>query len=484
VRVSIDFKLRDFCYPWFILRLWAQFQRSQWFSQEEFIRYQGQRLRQVVAHAYENVPYYRDLFRRLGLTPADVRMPADLPKIPTLSKATLRANFPLLRAATRERFRPVEVWTSGTSGEPTRVLMDKPANVLEFVYYWRHWGWAGYRLGDRFAELSSHFFLREESRARSFAHRQRLSGRLLLNSLALSPESVPIFARKLREHRSLFLKGIASALYYFALFFREQGVSDIALKAIFSTGEALLAWQRRVIENVFHCKVYDSYGHMERTVAISECPEGGLHIIPEYGILELVKREPLKRPPGAIGKAYTAAVVGTSLHNFSMPLLRYEVGDVVEVEEPDLVCACGRTMPRVRRIVGRQEDAIVAPDGRVVTTLFIVFEEVPGIMQGQIVQDAVDRLQVLVVRGPDYTAESEGQLLRYLRRFVGPDMAIELAYFSHDAFRREAGEGKFRTVISRLGSALAGTSGATQPGATESAHETATADQGRPVTTP
>jgi phenylacetate-CoA ligase len=485
VRVSIDFKFRDFCYPWSILRLRAQFQRSQWFSQEEFIRYQGQRLHQVVAHAYENVPYYRDLFQRLRLTPADVRTPADLPKIPMLSKTALRENFPLLRATTKERFRPLEVWTSGTSGEPTRVLMDKPANVLEFVYYWRHWGWAGYRLGDRFAELSSHFFLREESRARSFAHRHRLSGRLLLNSLALSPEAVPVFAREMREHRSLFLKGIASALYYFALFFREQGVSDIALKAIFSTGEALLAWQRRMIENVFHCKVYDSYGHMERTVAISECPEGGLHINPEYGILELVKREPLKRPPGAVGKAYTAAVVGTSLHNFSMPLLRYEVGDVVEVEEPDLECACGRAMPRVRRIIGRQEDAIVAPDGRVVTTLFIVFEEIPGVVQGQIIQEAVDRLQVRVVRGSGYTAESEGQLFRYLRRFVGPDMAIDLAYFSQDAFRRKVGDGKFRTVISRLGNVVASTSGAAQPADTGSARETATADHpGRPIRTP
>ena len=157
--MSIDFKLRDFCYPLSILRLRREFERSQWFPREMLIRDQERRLRHIVAHAYENVPYYRDAFRALDLTPADIRTLSDLTKIPTLSKASLRTHFPDLMAANRARFHPRAARTSGTSGEPVRFLIDKQANVLEFVYYWRHWSWAGYRLGDRFAELSSYAFL-------------------------------------------------------------------------------------------------------------------------------------------------------------------------------------------------------------------------------------------------------------------------------------------------------------------------------------
>jgi phenylacetate-CoA ligase len=447
--MTIEFKIRDFCYPLAVLRLRAFFERSQWFSQEELVRYQEQRLRTIVAHAYEAVPYYRDVFRRLRLTPADVRTLADLSKIPPLSKATLRAEFPRLQAINKARFRPREVRTSGTSGAPCRLLMDKPANVLEFAYYWRHWSWAGYRLGQRFAELTSDFFLKEESRAGQLVHVQGWTGRLLLNSLALDPDTVTTFARALRSYRPHFLKGIASALYYFALFCREKGIKDIAFQGIFSTGEVLTALQRRTIEEVFGGQVYDSYGHMERTVAVSECPRSGLHINPEYGILELADRVLLESRPGR-GGVYTAKVIGTSLHNLSMPLLRYEVGDVLEFEEPDPVCACGRAMPRIRRIAGRQEDVVVGSDGRVITTLFVLFDQVPGVAQGQIIQEAVDRLRVRVVRGPGYSARSEAELLRRLRRFVGPDMAVDFEYLSRDALRRESEPGKFRMVISRI----------------------------------
>jgi phenylacetate-CoA ligase len=308
----------------------------------------------------------------------------------------------------------------------------------------------GYRLGDRFAELSSYTFLRDESRSRRPFLFQKLAGRLLLNSLALSPGIVSEFARALRAYRPRFLKGTASALSYLAVFFREAGVDDVRFQGVFSTGEVLTARQRRTIEEVLGGKVYDSYGHMERTVAVSECPEGGLHINIEYGILETVERVPLDpQPPGA-GVTYTARVVGTSLHNFSMPLLRYEVGDLVEVEEPDPSCACGRGLPRIRRVIGREGDAIETPDGKIVTTIFIVFDKVSGVAQGQVIQEALDRLRLRVVRGPGYSARSEEDLLRYVRRFVGPGMAVEIEYLSHDDFRREAGDGKFRTVVSRV----------------------------------
>ncbi len=445
--MTVEFRIRDFCYPWSLFRLRGEFERSQWWSEQELTLYQEERLRQVVTHAFKHVPYYRDLFQQHGLKPASIRTLGDLPRIPILSKNTLRREFERLRAAGRDGR---ELRTSGTNGAPVRVLMDKSANVLEFVYYWRDFSWAGYRLGDRFAELTSHFFLKDKSRTGQLIHRQRLTGRLLLNSLRLGRENVRLFAGALRDFRPRFLKGIASALYYFALFLRELRVDDIALQAVFSTGEILTRHQRATIEGTFHCKVYDLYGHMERTVAVSECPKGSLHIHPEYGILELANKVPAWPALPTGGRIYQARVVGTSLHNFCMPLLRYDVGDVVEVTESRSPCPCGRRMPRLHRILGRQEDVVIRPDGQVVTALFIAFEKVPEVAQGQIVQTDRDRLCIRVVRNPQYTAESEAELLSCLRRFVGPEMAIEFEYLTPGAFHEEMGAGKFRMIVSQL----------------------------------
>ncbi len=445
--MSVAFRLRDFCYPLALLRLRASFARSQWFTAERLRAHQDERLRATIAHAYHHVPYYHDLFQRLRLMPADVRTVADLTRLPLLSKETLRAEFPRLQARDARRYHPQVYQTSGTSGVPVRFLLDKPANVLEFVYYWRHWSWAGYRLGRRFAELSSAFFLRSEELARRPYHYQRAYGRLLLNSLSFSPDTIDTYARALYEYRPRFLKGTASALYFFALFLRERGLRAPAMQGVFSTGEMLLEGQRRLIEEVFGGKVYDSYGHMERTVAVSECPCGGLHINPEYGVLELVDRQPLHTPADDTRRhVYRARVVGTSLHNRAMPLLRYDVGDWVEVEEPAAPCSCGRAMPRVHRILGRREDVIATPDGRVVPTLFIVFDQVPGVSLGQVAQEEPDRLVARVVRGPEYTADSEAELLRLLRRFVGPAMQVTIEYPSGEALRRRTA-GKFRTVV-------------------------------------
>jgi phenylacetate-CoA ligase len=446
--MSIDFRFREFFYPIDLIRLRRRFERSQWFSPEEQARDQEGRLRRIIEQAYYRVPYYHDLFRRLKLLPEDIRTADDLRKLPTLSKATLRGEFPRLQATDSRRYHPRPAQTSGSSGEPLRFLLDKQSRVLEFVYYWRHWSWAGYRLGHRFAELGSHYFLRDESRAGQVCRYQPSTGRLLLNGLEIGPERVREYARAMHTYRPMFLKAMASALYYFAFFLREAGIRGFGLRGAFSTGELLMPHQRRLIEEVFGCRVLDSYGHMERTVAISECPEGGLHINPDYGVLELVQRPRVATAPEE-GRVTTAEVVGTSLHNFSMPLLRYEVGDLVELDEDPHRCPCGRAMPRVRRINGRREDAIITPGGRVVTTLFIVFDKVPGIAQGQVIQEDVDELRIRIVRNPDYTERSEDLLLGLLRCFVGPRMKLRLEYSSRDALHR-AGSEKFRTILSRI----------------------------------
>jgi phenylacetate-CoA ligase len=134
-----------------------------------------------------------------------------------------------------------------------------------------------------------------------------------------------------------------------------------------------------------------------------------------------------------------------------MPLVRYDTGDLAELSLEPTSCSCGRYMPRIRRINGRQQDAITTPDGRVITSVFVVFDKIPGVLSGQIIQYEPARLLVRIARTEQYDSRSEARLSHLLTQFVGPQMSIEFAYVDPDSFGFGRGT-KYRAVISYVSS--------------------------------
>jgi phenylacetate-CoA ligase len=248
----------------------------------------------------------------------------------------------------------------------------------------------------------------------------------------------------IRRYRPHHLKGTPSAVGQFAALLQGFGVDDVRFRSIFCTGEMLLPATRRLIGDTFRAPVFDGYGHMERTVAICECPAGSLHVNPEYGVLEIADETT------AIDRGTRRGLaVGTGLHCFAMPLIRYETGDVIEYETLPSRCGCGRGLPRILRIEGRWNDAIVTPDGRRITALFLAIDRALGIRRGQIVQDLPDHLRVRVAPAPDWSREREQDLVRSLREFVGSEMRITIECESEESIRPASGR-KWRTVVSQL----------------------------------
>ncbi|MEP6914167.1 MAG: hypothetical protein ABJC89_00915 [Acidobacteriota bacterium] len=415
--MAIHFRPLDFLQPFSLLRYRSLLSAAQWWPPERVRQFQMKRLQAVLRHAESRVPFYRAAWTRPGLRAADLRTPEDLARWPLLSKNQVRRHAPELTASNARRFWPSAVSSTGSTGPPTTVLLDRSTNLLEFAFYWRHWGWFGYRLGDRFAQLSW-----SEFSGPSASHPTRTqpgTGRLMLNARALSHERVAAFAGAMCRHRTRFLKGHPSALLHVALFIRSAGLDIPPLRAVFSTGEVLEPGMRTVIQEVFQAPVADAYGTMERVVAACECPAGRMHLNADYGCWELIDEPP---DPGS-GRRL-ARVVGTGLHNFSMPLVRYETGDLVEADGPPGPCPCGRSLPTIGRLLGRSVDAIVTPEGRVVTVAAIVFNIAPAIVQGQLVQEDLDRINVRVLPTPAFGADAERRLVEEVRSLVGPSMKI------------------------------------------------------------
>lgn len=453
--MAIVFRIRDFFHPLLIGRLCREFERNQRASPEELARWQMDRLGQILEHACNHVPHYRTVFDAAGLCPADIRTVEDLKNLPVLSRAQARESGTALHASCRRGLHPVENHTSGTSGTPFTMLHDKYANALEFVYYWRHWNWAGYKLGDPFAELGSSFFL--SRRSDDISAWQPHLRRLHLCSHQVSLSNAPAMARELERRKCVLLKGVASTVYHLALSLREAGLKLRPLRGVISTGEMLLPHQRALIEEVFGCLVFDSYGHMERAVAISQCEKGGRHVNSDYGVLEFTNIR-----PSPDGTTLLADGIGTGLHNRIMPFIRYETGDTFELFRDPQPCPCGRTFPLVKAIHGRQEECVVTPDGRFLTSLFMLPEFVIGLQETQFVQDKADRLTIRVVAGSGFDAFQEERLLSFTRRLTGPSMQVRVARCQQDELIR-ASSGKSRTVIPWQSSVTGGNPASTIP---------------------
>ena len=438
--MPIDFRLRSYLHPHRILRLRRVLERAQWMSRKELQAYQLRQLNRIIGHARTNVPYYRETFDALGLVPGELRSLEDLRSFPVLTKADLRRQGDRLLARGAERFSPEWHRTSGSTGAPVRFALDRASNALEFCYYWRFFGWAGYRLGDRFAELGSLHFITQPRLADSLVHWQPLYRRLMINSARISRERLDEVIAAIRRYRPRYLKGMASAVYHLARDVMDAERYDLHFDAVFSTGEVLLGSHRTVIAQAFECPVLDSYGHMERTVAICQCPQGGYHVNSDYGLLQY--SDVREAPDGTrLGR-----VEGTSLYNMAMPLIRYDVGDDVGLLPGDPSCPCGRSLPLVKGVHGRTTDTIRTPDGRFLTAMFALFEMVDGVRAGQIHQETTARLNILVVPDDDWTAEHREKLLLLGRRFVGEGMALSVTLARDDDLVRDP-SGKLRAVI-------------------------------------
>lgn len=439
--MSIDFKSKDFFYPLSILKFRSFLEKSQWSKKERLEEYQLKRLQIILKQAYEKVPYYQKLFRESGISPTDIASLEDLKKIPLLSKNDLRKNIKRLTADNALKFKPHLYRTSGTSGEPLQFYLDKPSNILEFCYYWRYWSWAGYRLGSPFAEFSMHHFLNHN--LAEICQYSRLMNRLILNSTQVSYENMDTFIGAIKKYRPLFLKGAPSTLYVFCLLLEKRGSSDLYFKAVFSTGEILLPVQREKIERVLHCKILDSYGHMERTVAISQCPEGAYHVHSEYGILEVDINETFSSEGNIVGQ-----IIGTTLHNFAMPLIRYKTADLVEIDPAQKECRCGRSLPMIKSIRGRGQDIIITKDGRFITNLFVFFEFWKGILWFQLVQEELDKFSLNLVKAPDLEEKSLKIKVAELKNILGGQVSLDLEFLKLEEIT--PGGLKWRPIISRL----------------------------------
>ncbi|MCK9316763.1 AMP-binding protein [Methanoculleus sp.] len=424
--------------------MYALLQRSQRWSREELAAYQMQALSRLLDHAYENVPYYRRVFRDRGLVPGDVRTLGDLELLPFLTKEIVQANLPDLKARNYPESAFEYVRTSGSTGIPMGFYYEQGVSrAREWAFMKTQWDRVGYRFTDRCVVLRGHVV---DAASSGIYWKQALFGRwLIMSSHQMTEEALPAYIDRIRRFRPRFIQGYPSTAVILARYMREHDIEPFpTVKAVLCGSENLYPWQRNLLAETFGCRVFSWYGNSEQTVLAGECEESTrYHIFPEYGIVELIGRD--GRPvegPGAAGE-----VVATNLTNFVCPLIRYRTMDVaISAEGP---CTCGRAYPLLEKVEGRLQEFIVTRGGHLISVTPINYESgaFENIRQFQMYQEEVGELIIKVVRKPTYTEEDTRQLTRELQWQLGDEVNVHVRFV--DEIPRTRG-GKFRYLIQEL----------------------------------
>jgi len=406
-------------------------------------------------HAYATVPYYRRVWDAAGVHPADVKALADLTAFPVLTKADIRAHEAELLSGPYRGAKLRLKRTSGSTGVPLSIRVDEPAMQWKHACTIRSDQWSGYRLGQRVAKVwGNPEYLHHGWRGRL---RNRVLDRAVyLDTIHLTDLKVADFAAELRRHRPGLVFGHAHSLYLVACHLKKAGVLDIRPNGIISTAMVLHDYQRKVIAEVFGTRVTNRYGCEEVSLIASECEEhAGLHVNADNVYVEQASggRESAVScaPSGDENSRLTPAarpLLVTDLVNRAMPLIRYAIGDVAV--GAGRACSCGRGLPLLDRIEGREADYVVTPAGTLVSGISLTENFallIDGTAQVQIVQESVYDLRIRLVAGDGFGPASHVQIEKLVRDTFGP--AVRFAVELVDAIPQEP-SGKYRFCISKV----------------------------------
>lgn len=400
-------------------RFLSLLKQSQWWTSKELIDYQNERLGKLITHAFENVPYYRRSFGMVGLQPSDICSLDDLWKLPFLTKEQARNNVVELRARNYPSYRFESMSTGGTTGDPLTFYLEQGKSVVNHLaFYLMMMERVGCRLTDRYLFIVQ---------SNQFWKKQAFGRILTLSPYSLRNENIQILFEMIRKLNPQYLIGFPSALTLFGyLFIKKREDLLIDLKAILCSGETLYDWQRKFLEDFFHCKVFSFYAQAEQVTFAATCDcSNSYHVFPEYGITELIDNKgQLITREGQRGE-----IVGTGFTNDIFPFIRYRTGDIGVYSKQ--YCSCGRMYPLLKKIEGRTQEFIINKTGNELP-MTGMYGTIPSssnqVKEYQFLQREPGELIVKIVRCEGYTDKDERLIMQSLTRTIGSGFNISVKY--------------------------------------------------------
>ena len=349
-----------------------------------------------------------------------------LEALPLLTKEIIRQSFEDLQSVPQAQLtyrnssggstgRPVTLiqdsdyasWSNATQGYYFRELLGVEMNTVKNVWLW----------GSERDSLQ----LKERNIRGKIGH--LLSNKVFLNTFDADDRRWLEYIEILRRYRPYYVAGYAGSLYQIAQAARKYNVPLHRPTFVYSSAEMLRDFMRAEIEEQFNAKVYDYYGSREVGAIAGECASGRRHIFVMNNLVEVFDDGGQQVADGSEGR-----LVITNLHNYSFPMIRYEIGDTGALNSQP--CECGSSLPMLERLSGRITDHFILPSGKMVHGEFIthMFYFREWVDQFQVDQLEYDRLRIRIVRRAKVDENDVQEITQNIQLVMGANCKLEWEY--------------------------------------------------------
>lgn len=392
-------------------------EQSQWWSADQLADFQWRETRLLVEHVFRSVPYYRKKYGAMGIECGDIKNREDFAQLPPLSREEVNAHrADLCSQARRERI--IAHATGGSSGIPTRFYITVDSYDWRCAASARAYSWSNYRVGERSlylwgapvgrgsvfdkAKIHVHRLLKRELVIPTFAQTEELWDRTFHAALRFQPK---------------FVVGYVSSLEKFSEFLIERNRSLPGVSAVIAAAEPVYQSTRELVLQAFQAPLFNTYGSREFMSIAAECGyHDGLHVHTENLLVETQ----------AVNNGASSELLITDLHNYGMPFVRYQIGDVGAFCKS--TCPCGRGLPRLNAIEGRVLEILQTIDGRKVPGEFFphLMKEIGEVREFQVQQRSLDEVVLSVVLSRPFSERSEKLLRKEVARVFTPRTQVKI----------------------------------------------------------
>ena len=394
-----------------------------WENEKEIEKYRNRMFRKIFEYS-KRIPLYREKYRDIP----GVRTIKDIRKLPLVSKGEIKRGFPDDIIDNRKRCDLVLMSTSGSTGKPTRIYRDLASIIRGYILSLRVFKAHGINYRKERIMVIGDFAVENSYDYKSINLLDRIGVTKLYRNFIFVP-----FDKDIGDMVEIFRKFKPTAIFGYPVVLAEmareamkKGLDLSEVKFVGSSGYVLDNYTRNFLEDAYGVKVVDVYGSIEIDTAMFQCKEGFYHINSDLIYLEILDSYGEPVSPGESGK-----VVATRLYGRDTPIIRYSgLEDIVTTT--DEKCNCGINTEVVRRIEGRAADAIVLPDGRVIspfvaTTLIVnIMRELRSedLRQFQIVQRSRNDLSIKLVL--DEECKNHEEILRKTREVFSRELNLDV----------------------------------------------------------
>lgn len=423
-----DYYGRDF------KRIYAFLQESRKWDRQQLEEYKLDRLRALLTHAQHRVPYYRNLFKSIGLEGGDIKTLADFSSIPILNKDTLRERLDELKAGNFISYKPYRTQTSGTTSGMTLLYRSRYQEAYRKAVVWRFYNEYGHHFRNRWVNILCRSF----DPGSPIIEHNRLENSLLVNVYHIIRGCREEIIEAIREFKPNMIWTHASPLGILAEHMVSRGIEPIPVPIVATYAEKVYPHIRRVLEQAFPGRYIEYFANRENSFAAWGNSNDRFYEVSEYCHMEVTNHW----ADGVSGDLIT-----TSLHNYAVPLIRYDPGDVVRwhgFEDADV------QYPVVELLGGRGKDVLVTRDGLTIPYFlaYVDAKDFKNLRKYQIEQISLDEVLLRVVTRENFVRErDEPMLLKHASESFANKFKVRLEYVD-DIPLTEGG--KYRSVISKL----------------------------------